>query len=451
MDFFAHFSNPYMGILTYIVAPGFLITGIALTLFGAWRERRRRRHSLPGVVPEFPRIDLNQPRQRRAFILVTIATIGFLLLTALGSYQTYHFTESVMFCGQTCHSVMKPEYTAYQHSPHARVACVQCHIGPGADWFVKSKLSGSYQVYSVMANKYPRPIPTPIPNLRPSQETCEQCHWPAKFYGSVVRNNPHYLADATNTPWTIRLIMKIGGGSAAHGPVGGIHWHVSDTEKVEYVATDPARQKIPWVRVTHADGQVTVYQSKDGALSPEKVAQQQPRRMDCIDCHNRPSHVYNAPSRSVDLALSTGRIDPKMPNIKKLAVEALIAEYATEADAMRGIAAKVPAPAVAAVQEIYRQNFFPEMKVSWQRYPNNIGHTIFPGCYRCHDGQHVSADGRKIRHDCNLCHVIIAQGPGPEPATISPAGLEFQHPADLGDVWKDTNCTDCHNGALAGQ
>jgi hypothetical protein len=392
----------------------------------------------------------------------------FFLVTAIMSYRSYHFTESTQFCGQTCHVVMQPEFTAYQNSPHARVACTECHIGPGATWFVKSKLSGTYQVYAVMADKFPRPIPTPVKNLRPAQETCEQCHWPKKFYGSAERLNSHYLSDDQNSPWTISLLMKIGGGDPTHGPVGGIHWHMNIGNKTEYIS-DESRQKIPWIRFTDAAGNVTVYRDADSKLTPEEIAASPVRRMDCIDCHNRPSHNYNPPNRSVNISMSTGRIDPRIPAIKKEAVEALTKPYKTTPEAMAAIpalltkfyktnhqefAAKNPEAikkAISEVQQIYCDNFFPEMNVSWKAYPNNIGHTIFPGCFRCHDGKHISAGGRAISKDCNSCHIIIAQGKGEQLGNISPKGLDFEHPVDIGDLWKDMNCFECHTGALVSQ
>ena len=346
---------------------------------------------------------------------------------------------------------MKPEFTAHQNGAHAHVSCAECHIGSGAGWFVKSKMSGSYQVYAALANKYPTPIPTPIENLRPAQDTCEKCHWPAKFYGEAVRDNLHFMADETNSTWEIKLLMKIGGSDPQHGKAGGIHSHISADRHVDYIATDEKRQKIPWVRLTQADGKVVTYEVEDEKLPAAKIAGSTPRRMDCIDCHNRPAHNYGAPSKSVDLALRTGRIDPKLPNVKKLAVEALTAEYKTTDEALKGIAAKVPAAAVAEVQKIYQENFFPEMKVSWRQYPNNIGHTIFPGCYRCHDGKHKSPDGKVISHDCNTCHAIIAQGSSEQSKQVNAAGFEFQHPVDIGDMWKEQNCAECHNGGLAGQ
>jgi hypothetical protein len=461
MDIYGGLPNPYLGILTYMVAPVFLVGGLVLVAVGAYLERRRRRKLAAGEIPRHPVIDLNLPRHQRNLLLVGVVTFVFLMVTALGSYRTYHFTESVDFCGRTCHTVMKPEFTAYQTSPHARVACVQCHIGPGADWFVKSKLSGAYQVYATLANIYPRPIPTPIENLRPAQETCEQCHWPQKFFGNAERVNEHFFSDDENTPWTIRLLMKIGGGDPELGRVGGIHWHMNIGNRVEYIATDHAREVIPWVRVTDGDGNVTVYQSGSSPLTDEEMASLTPRQMDCIDCHNRPSHIYRAPARAVNLAMSTGRISAELPAIKRRATQLLTAEYETTEEALDAISAALAEEYAGRADEvvlqqadmelrrIYETNFFPEMKVDWRVYPDHVGHTLYPGCYRCHDGQHTSPDGRGITHDCNACHVIISQGTGEEAETLTPSGLEFVHPVDIGGLWRSVNCSVCHTGGAS--
>jgi NapC/NirT cytochrome c family, N-terminal region len=466
LDLFRGFANPYMGILTYIVAPGFLIAGLLLIAAGALWERRRRRTRRPGVIPEYPHVDFNVPRERNAFVAVVVVTVVFFLSTAVGSYRTYQFTESVAFCGETCHSIMQPEYTAYQQSPHARVRCVQCHIGPGANWYVKSKLSGAYQVYAALANRYPRPIPTPIENLRPARETCEQCHWPRQFFGATQRTFQHYLPDERNSPWTIQMLLKVGGGDPAFGAVGGIHWHMAIANKIEYIAGDARREVIPWVRLTDAAGHVTVYESSDGRLKPEQIAAAQPRVMDCIDCHNRPAHIYRAPVDAVDLALQTGRIDRVIPDIKARAVEALTGRYASADSAGRAITetltafyesshpafmeahAPLVSGAVAETKRIYAQGFFPAMKVDWRTYPDHAGHMNAPGCFRCHDGDHTSSDGRTITHDCNACHAIIAQGPSDSLET-SVAGLEFRHPVDISGAWKEMNCSGCHDGSLA--
>ena len=443
--------NPYVGILSYLVAPGFMALGLLLVFGGAWMQRRSFTHTKDASPPRFS-IDLSRPRDRRVLILFGLGTIAFTLLTAVGSYQTYHYTESVQFCGETCHTVMKPEFTTYQLGNHARVACVECHIGSGATFYVKSKISGAYQVYSVLFGKYSRPIPTPVANLRPAQETCEKCHWPEKFVGSLDRTYTHFLSDDANTPFTVRLLLHVGGGTSAHGPVGGIHWHMNVANKVEYYATDPQRQVIPWVRITPKDGVATVYRTPDfkGDPDPAKI-----RRMDCLDCHNRPAHNYRTPNDSVDEALYLGRIDKNLPGVKRVAVDLLTKDYASDKEAAAALAAGLRKqyagqpgldPAIAEVVSIYQHNFFPDMKADWSKYPDNIGHKNSNGCFRCHDGKH-QADGstRQITAtDCNTCHTLISQGKDESLATFSGKGLKFDHPG--GDPPDGLLCSDCHNG-----
>ena len=449
LDALSKFANPYVSILTYMVVPGFLITGIALTCFGAWRERRRRAH---GVGPTSLQIDLNQPHDRRVLVTFITSSVVFLLLSAIGSYNAFNFTESVTFCGETCHKVMKPEKVTHDHGPHARVACVECHVGKGVSWFVKSKISGSYQLYSVAFNKYSRPIGTPIHNLRPARDTCEECHWPQSFVGNLDRTFNYFQSDASNSPYSIRLLLKIGGSDPAHGPVGGIHWHNLPGNKVEYIATDNARQKIPWVRVTDASGKVTVFKTKNFTNDITKIEM---RTMDCMDCHTRPSHRYLSPEKAVNQAMALSKIDPTIPWIKTNAMYVLTRNYKTEDEATNAIAkalaAKYPgsAPVVAAipvVQQIYSENFFPEMKASWASYPDNVGHMIWPGCFRCHDGQHKTVDKKLTikANDCNTCHTILAQGAGDELNKLAPAGQKFIHPG--GDLDDNPTCIDCHNG-----
>lgn len=449
LDALAHFSNPYVSILTYMAVPAFLISGIALMFFGAWRERRRR---ASGVGPASLQIDLNNPRDRRTLLTFVTGSVVFLLLTAIGSYNAFHFTESVTFCGETCHKVMKPELVTHDHGPHARVPCVECHVGKGVSWFVKSKISGSYQLYSVAFNKYSRPIETPIKNLRPSRDTCEQCHWPQQFVGNLDRTFTYFQSDATNTPYSIRLLLKIGGSDPERGPVGGIHWHNLPGNTVEYVATDHARQKIPWVRVTDADGKVTVFKTKNFT---NDVTKMEVRKMDCMDCHNRPSHRYLSPEEAVNQAMALKKIDAGMLWIKTNAMYVLTRNYTNEAQALENIATTLNArypndarvnKAIASVQQIYSDNFFPEMKANWSAYPDNVGHMIWPGCFRCHDGMHKTEDKKLTikANDCNSCHTILAQGAGAELDLLAPAGQEFKHPG--GDY--DGSCTDCHNGGL---
>jgi nitrate/TMAO reductase-like tetraheme cytochrome c subunit len=449
LDALAHFANPYVGILTYLVAPGFLVIGLLVALLGAFL-RHRQIVKTSGPLPPL-RIDLTRPRDRRLFGFFLAGSVVFLLISAVGSYQTYHFTESVSFCGQTCHGVMKPEHVTYLNGPHARVGCAECHIGKGANWYVRSKLSGTYQVYATLANKYPRPIPTPVKNLRPAQETCEQCHWPKKFVGNLEHTFTSFLGDETNTLFTVRLLMKVGGADPTHGPEGGIHWHMNVRNQIEYVATDEARQKISWVRMTDSQGVVTEFRSP---RFTNTVSEASVRRMDCMDCHNRPAHRYQTPNAAVNLAMALDKIDRSLPYMKTNALYALTRSYTNETQARQSIATilseRYPGdlrirPVIEAVQQIYTNNFFPEMKASWKVYPDNIGHKDWPGCFRCHDGLHKTADGKRAikANDCNACHTIFAQGNGAELDQLSPKGQKFKHPG--GDE-VEGGCNDCHRG-----
>jgi len=333
--------------------------------------------------------------------------------------------DSVQFCGLTCHTVMAPEYTAYQNSPHQRVGCVLCHIGPGAPWFVRSKLSGVRQVFAVTFHTFSRPIPSPLRNLRPARETCEQCHWPQMFTGDKFLVRTKYSEDEKNTPLTTLLVLKVGG-HTWEGSLGIHGRHLDTTERVSYISIDGQRQVIP--RVTYIDdsGKAVEFVSSEVRATLEQLARGERRVMDCMDCHNRPTHAFQIPERAVDQAMSEGRISPRLPFIKKKAAEILRAEYpdrrtateriasaltefyrASHPDAYRNHRALVET-AVQQVQTIYLRNVFPEMKVTWGIYPNNIGHEDFLGCFRCHDGNHTSADGRTITNECTACHRILA-------------------------------------------
>lgn len=463
-DFFATKTRPYVGILTYLVLPLILSLGLGLALVGAlWEGWRRRRGLGRGALP---RIDLNEARGRRTVLIIGVVGVGLSVIGAVGSYRAYEFTDSVAFCGEVCHRVMEPEYVAYQNSAHARVTCAGCHVGPGAEWYVKSKLSGAYQVYAVLLNKYPRPIPTPIENLRPAQETCEQCHWPEKFFGGQLVTRIHFAADEGNTRAETVMLVKTGGGSPFHGPSQGIHWHMNINNKVTYVELDPRRQIIPWVRVEHPDGRVIEYVSKENPITPEVLAAAPRRRMDCMDCHNRPSHVFLSPDRAMNLVLLRGRVDPELPFIKRRGVEALAQNYASREEGEQRIRESLTAfyaerypevartrkeaveAAIAEIQRMYRENNFPRMGVTWRAYPDNIGHKEFPGCFRCHDGKHVSADGRVLSRECAACHDFLVKGK--DGRTMVPAKTEpaFAHPWKLGGRHAEIGCHQCHSGGI---
>lgn len=459
-------SATYLGLVIYILLPGIMVIGLLLIPLGMYLKYRRDLKSVKKVEAGWPRIDLNNPQHRNAFFVFTIGTTVFLFLSALGSYEAFHYTESVQFCGTLCHTIMEPEYVAYQNSPHARVKCVECHVGEGADWYVRSKLSGLYQVYATLARVYPKPIETPIHNLRPARETCEQCHWPQKFYSYKLRLETHYLPDENNSRWDIQLIMKIGAKHPAQGLNEGIHWHINPNTRIEFIASDKKQEVIPWVRYTNLKtGEVTVFQDQDNPLEPGQLDTMQVQVMDCIDCHNRPSHLYRPPSLFINSAITAGDIPQDLPEIKAIALEVCAEEYPTMDSAMVQIRSRILQfyrenypdivdtkrdkinKAISGVQSAFAKNIFPEMKVRWNAYPNHIGHLEYTGCFRCHNSTHQSTNGESIRKDCNLCHIISAQGPAGnmEIARVGEA-LEFKHPEDIDGAWQESLCSDCHTG-----
>ena len=462
VSYFFDRGGSYLGLVIYILLPVFLVLGLLLIPIGMLNNLRKSQDK----VKKLPFIDLNITSHRNAFFIFISGTIVFLFISALGSYEAFHYTESTEFCGTLCHSVMKPEYVAYQNSPHARVSCVACHVGEGADWYVRSKMSGLYQVYAVLANVYPKPIETPISNLRPARETCEECHWPQKFYASKLRLEKHYLPDEINTEWNISLLMKIGASHSAKGLEEGIHWHINSDVKIDFISLDDKEQEIPWVKYTNLkSGEEKIYTNDYLDFSEDMLDTLRIRTMDCIDCHNRPSHIYNPPVFFVNNAISAGKIPVELPGIKNLCME-ICAEDFTTADSASSYIAKSISEyyksnypeifsneihlierAITGLQLEFGKNIFPEMKVRWDAYPNNIGHLEFNGCFRCHSDEHISKDGSLISKDCNLCHSITSQGTIEEMEIVNiNESLEFKHPEDIGEEWKYGVCIDCHTG-----
>jgi hypothetical protein len=303
--------------------------------------------------------------------------------------------------------------------------------------------------------------------LRPATETCEQCHWPEKYHGDQLKEFNHFSYDEQNTARQIRMLIHTGGGSPDSGVNSGIHWHMNIANDISYIASDERRQSIPWVRLRDPSGNVTEYKAQDAELGPEDIDKAIKHRMDCMDCHNRSAHGFLAPDRAIDEALAAGKMDASLPYLKQKAVEAVASSYASVDDARSSIAASLEnyyrsnypdvysarhdaiKSAIREVQNIFEKNVFPAMKVDWQTYSDNIGHYYSSGCFRCHDGQHVSAEGKVIRRDCKICHTILDQKEGSAPI-MARNGTTFQHPIDLGDMTSVT-CTDCHTGRGVGQ
>jgi len=462
--------HPYLGLFHFLVLPPVTVFGLLLMGVGYLIERRKKRRALATGEIWAP-LDIRSTRVRQRLMLTTGGMSAFMIFAlAAGGYRAYEFTESTEFCGEVCHSVMHPEFIAYQGSPHARVSCVDCHVGEGASYYVQSKMSGLYQVYAVLRNIYPKPIPTPVHNLRPAQETCEQCHWPRYFFGDRRRVFTHYLTDGSEEPWEIDMLINIGGGDPDRGYTRGIHWHMNIANRVDYIAADEQRQEIAWVRIIDELDNATIYQNVDNPLSEEEIAEKQAtgemRRMDCIDCHNRPSHIYRSPVELINRELQLGNIDPAMPDIKFYALEVLAANYESSEAADQGITdglreayandwpdyyadnrRQVDETAVV-LKRVFGENTFPDMKVRWDTYPNFIGHWDTEGCFRCHAGNMQASDGRVISTDCNSCHVILRQGFASDPIMGENGRNPFVHPGDLEVMDEPILCHECHDGAL---
>ena len=423
-----HASNPYIGILTFVILPIVFAIAMVSILAGIFLSRRAIRL---GIRPALTR---EASRRRLAWFLAVATVLNIGIMSQL-SYSAVTFMEESKFCGQSCH-VMKPEFTAYQVSPHARVECVECHVTPGAVGWVKSKMAGTRQLLDVILNRYHRPIQSAMTTNRlvPSSETCEKCHWPQQFAGARLRVIPEYAEDEPNTPSSTVLMMMVGGGG-----VRGIHdVHFGPGVTIRYASTDSSRQTIPWVEYRTANESRTYAVEGFKDADAEKLTRYE---MQCVDCHNRPTHTFRPPERAVNRAMALGRIPVTLPFIRKKGVETLKVSYSSNEEAGRKIPAAIHdfyrtehpeiertrsadiGVAAAGLVEIYNQNVFPDLGVTWGTYPNHLGHTDSPGCFRCHDESHTAAGGKTITQDCGACHEIVAASEA-SPEVLRTLGLQ---------------------------
>ncbi len=411
-------QHPYLGILFFIILPSIFFVGLVIVPVGIVRKLRMEQRT--GRMPaEMPPLEWANPELRRLVKLIGVATILNIIIGGYYTHAAVNYMDSSNFCGEACH-VMEPEYTAYQDSPHVNVPCTECHVGSGTRAYVESKMRGVGQLVAMTFDTYERPIPTPVHGLRPARETCEHCHWPQSFGGYRIDVIDKFAEDEQNTESKTVLVMRIGGGSMTTGIHG---FHTRPGVHIEY-ATTPDRQEIPWVSYTDPDGATTEY-VVDG-WSEEAAGEYEIRVMDCLDCHTRPSHKFQLPDRALDEALALGKIDASLPWVNKKGLEilqagypsrevadeqiptALIEYYRTdhpEVYSSRRVAIEASAQELLAV---YKRNVFPFMNVDWGTYPDHIGHTDFPGCFRCHDEIHTSPDGAVISQDCSACHELLA-------------------------------------------
>jgi hypothetical protein len=453
-----------------VLLPFFLLVllGLGLVLLGILLEARRRRAGRPPSINATLSIDLVKlTRRRPVFFIISSTAVATMVVLAVGSglFQMTEMTESNEFCGETCHSVMHPEWIRYAESAHARVKCVECHVGRDAGGYIRSKVSGLERVVAMVTGDITRPIPTPIHDLRPARELCGECHTPGRFVDSRQIERSYFLADEENTRVNLRMLINVGGQGHGYREGSGIHYHMFVAQKVEYIARDPKRQEIAWVKVTRADGSTVEYQDTENPLGESERAGLEVRTMDCLDCHNRPAHRFTAPVASVNDALAGGLIPREIPFIKLEAVKALDQDYATSDAAMAGIADALTTAyreehpefvdergdrlprAIHAVQTIYRDTIFPEMKARWSAHPDNIGHMDWPGCFRCHNDELESSEGDTIFTTCDRCHMILSQGADGEKLSVDlKKGKTFVHPEDDEEIEEYSACSDCHTG-----
>jgi hypothetical protein len=420
-------GNPYIGLLTFFAIPAVFFAGLALIPIGIALGRRK-------VTGELNAVADRKAAWRRAGIFFAVMTVANLIIGSQLTYRAVEHMETVQFCGQSCH-VMKPEFTAHLLPPHQAVACASCHIAPGATGFVKAKMAGTRQLIGVTFNSFPRPIESALESNRlvASADTCEQCHTRERVVGPRLRRITEFKDDETNTRLETILLMRVGGGNA-----GGIHGaHMGPGVHIRYAAADKKRQTIPWVEYT-AQGAARTYLAS--GTKPESVAALPTFEMQCVDCHNRAAHSFQLPERAVDQAMARGEISAALPFVKKTAVELLKATYTSEDDAAQKIAqgmnsfyqhkyADVWAKSANDVQlaaqalvAIYRNNVFPDLKVTWGTYPNNLGHMDDPGCFRCHDDSHATPEKKTITQDCSTCHEMLATEET-NPAILKTLGL----------------------------
>jgi nitrate/TMAO reductase-like tetraheme cytochrome c subunit len=437
-------SNPYLGIIFFLILPALFILGLALIPIGIFIRRRALLKA--GQIPAaFPKVDFNDRIFRHGVDIVLVATILNLLVVSIASYRGAAYMDSPQFCGQSCH-VMHPEYTAYKISAHSHVACAECHIGTGVSSYFAAKVNGTRQLIEVSTHPfagiapkiipdYPTPIPSPVTNLRPAREICEACHQPAKFVGEKLLVKSSFADDEQNTETQTVVVLHLGGqDSLSH--LTGIHGvHLGH---IEYIATDPTRTTIPWVERTNPDGSKITYVSSTlkGAMP-----QGERRVMDCIDCHNRASHTFMTAEEALNRAMADGAVSPSLPWMHKEGLALLKANYTDQDEASRKIPAQLEAfyrgsnPEVLTAKAdlvkrsgqelvtLYSQNVFPEMKVTWGTHPNHIGHMDYPGCFRCHDSDHNAKNGTSITQDCAACHNLLAVDEA-KPKVLADLGIQ---------------------------
>jgi len=416
-------TNAYVGLVSYLVLPLLFIVGLIMIPLG-WKRRQRKTGKSPSELMEqqFERTALEKGFFGSSFFqTVALLTMVNVLFMIIAGSQTLSFMDEPEFCGTACHSVMNPEWQTYQVSSHANVSCVSCHVGEGAEALLESKLNGLWQMASVTFDLYERPIPTPVHQLRPARETCEKCHWPAKQYGEELVKKVTYSNDEWTRPSYTTLGIKIDADTRTDRK--GVHWHIAEGVEMTYTSIDPKRQKISEVTVKYPDGHERTFINKklvDHDTSSEE------RVMDCVDCHNRATHVYKDPEHIVDAFLAEGKLPVDLPYIRREALSALrngspdkdlgremvsthlFKFYQKQYPEIRHTRQKELSQVGELLAAEYDRYIHPNMQITWNSYPSNLGHDANSGCFRCHHKDMVNDDLVSVSSDCTVCHDIFA-------------------------------------------
>lgn len=448
----SHLSDrgPFFGLIAYVLMPAALVAGLGLAGVGCWLKMRRRRQS--SDAPSRGGCGC-QDSPSRCHLLGTVAgSVVVMAILGVAASKAVHYSESDPFCGEMCHTSMHPVHHTYTNTAHAKVTCAKCHVAPGVSGFVTAKYYGMFELQQTLQDSFPRPLPA-AKHMPPAKDTCALCHQAGKDFGDVEKVYTHYLSDATNTPYTSHMLVKVGGANPVTPADGGTHYQMFIANKIEYYATDELRQEIPWVRQTDLiKGKVMIY--TNGAFKGEPPADKI-RTLDCNDCHSRVGHPYNPPTDLVDGALAKGLLKASMPSVRSNVVAALSQTHTSAEADLQQIAAYLRRcypndtrvdKVIEVTQKLYSANFFPVMKTDWRSQPNNISHITSPGCFRCHDGQHKTADNRtRITQHCIKCHLFIGQGSENMLASLAIRGGGFKHPHPS-SKGQENNCFTCHKG-----
>jgi len=431
------FRNTYTGIVTYFIIPIIFVIGLTLLPF-AWRKQKEETgktlHDVFVGKLQEEGMDAGDFWEKVLPVVLLLTIVNVLFIVGAGS-SAMHYMDDSEFCGTACHTIMGPEWAVYTESPHSRVPCVDCHIGEGIKAMASAKVNGAWQAVSTIFDLYDKPIGTPIHNLRPARETCGKCHWPEKHYGSKLVKHNRYLEDEANTLQYNTLNLKV---DASKGVGSGIHWHIAEENEVRYASMDDLRETMIWVDVRRKNGEFHRY--RNTKLLDSNFVEPEGRVMDCVDCHNRATHIYQQPDDALDKAMARGLIDVSIPFIKKEGLAALITDYPDKSTGLASIEERLTAfyaveypdrkfpdlpGSIEAIQHIYDQNIFPDMKITWNTYPNHLGHKVefgcfschnfmqheqSDGCFRCHNNHIQDEEGNTISNDCTICHSILSMG-----------------------------------------